>query len=160
MTGRGIEAEADWATLDTPETYLGHLRAERFASEAVFDRRHAYAVPDRLPPSTWALRGEWTIGPDRVALDRAGGGIVVRFQARDAHLVMGPAAGRPIPFRVVLDGQPPGASHGADVDADGDGRLGDGRLYGLIRQRGAVRRRTVEITFLEPGATAYALTFG
>jgi thiol-disulfide isomerase/thioredoxin len=162
VEGLGVEAEADWAHLDTPETYLGYHRAERFASPhgAKFDERRAYALPERLRPNTWALAGEWTAGRESVALDRAGGGIAFRFEARDAHLVMASVTREPIPFRVLLDGERPGASHGVDVDADGNGLLEDGRLYQLVRQREAVHQRTVEITFLEPGAEAYAFTFG
>ncbi|MEO8185570.1 MAG: thioredoxin, partial [Deltaproteobacteria bacterium] len=51
-------------------------------------------------------------------------------------------------------------SHGEDVDEDGNGLLGDGRLYQLVREHDAVRERTLEITFLEPGAEAYVFTFG
>ena len=108
----------------------------------------------------WALTGEWTIGLENVALDQAGGSIAIRFQARDAHLVLSPGGREPIPFRVLLDGQAPGSAHGADVDEDGNGLLRDGRLYQLVRQPGAIHERTLEITFLEPGAEAYAFTFG
>ena len=93
-------------------------------------------------------------------LDQAGGSIAFRFHARDAHLVMSPGAREAIPFRVLLDGEAPGPSHGVDVDEDGNGVLRDGRLYQLVRQHDAVRQRTLEITFLEPGAEAYAFTFG
>jgi thiol-disulfide isomerase/thioredoxin len=148
VEGLGVEAEADWDHLRTPETYLGHARGERFAS------------PDRLPVNHWALAGEWTIGLENATLDQAGGSIVFRFDARDAHLVLSHAVGEPIPFRVLLDGEAPGPSHGVDVDEDGNGLLRDGRLYQLVRQSDAVRERTLEITFLEPGAEAYAFTFG
>ena len=93
-------------------------------------------------------------------LDQAGGSIAFRFHARDAHLVLSRGAREPIPFRVLLDGEPPGPSHGVDVDEDGNGVLRDGRMYQLVRQHDAVRERTLEITFLEPGAEAYAFTFG
>ena len=93
-------------------------------------------------------------------LDRAGGSITCRFHARDAQLVLSPGTRGPIPFRVLLDGEPPGPSHGVDVDEDGTGLLVDGRMYQLVRQHDAVRARTLEITFLEPGAEAYAFTFG
>src|SRR5215208_1312618 len=158
----GVEAEADWDHLQTPETYLGHGRGGRFASPegGAFDERRAYELPERLPLNHWALAGEWTIGRENVVLDRAGGSIAYRFHARDAHLVLSPGARGPIPFRVLLDGEAPGASHGVDVDDDGNGLLRDGRLYQLVRERDAVRERTLEITFLEPGAEAYAFTFG
>ncbi len=148
VEGLGVEADADWDQLRTPETYLGHARGEPPAS------------PDRLPLNRWALAGEWTVGPESIALDRAGGSIVYRFHARDAHLVLSPGARGPIPFRVRLDGEAPGTSHGVDVNEDGNGLLREGRMYQLVRQHDMVRERTLEITFLEPGAEAYAFTFG
>ena len=144
----GVEAQADWDHLYTPETYLGFARSERSASR------------DALRLSHWALAGEWTIGAESVALNEAGGSIAFRFHARDAHLVLSRGAPTPIPFRVLIDGEAPGPSHGVDIDEDGGGVLGDGRMYQLIRQHEAVRDRTLEITFLEPGAEAYAFTFG
>ena len=162
VEGLGVEAEADWDHLRTPETYLGYGRSERFASPdgAAFDERRAYELPERLRLNHWALGGEWTIGRENVVLDQAGGSIAYRFHARDAHLVLSPGAREPIPFRVLLDGEAPGPSHGVDVDEDGNGLLRDGRLYQLVREHDAVRERTLEITFLEPGAEAYAFTFG
>ena len=161
VEGRGVEAEADWDHLRTLETYLGDGRGERFASPGgtTFERR-TYELPERLRLNHWALAGEWTIGQEKVVLDRTGGSIAYRFHARDAHVVLTPGASGPIPFRVHLDGEAPGPSHGADVNEDGNGLLRDGRLYQLVRQHNMVRERTLEITFLEPGAQAYAFTFG
>jgi thiol-disulfide isomerase/thioredoxin len=162
VEGLGVEAEADWDDLRTPEAYLGIERSEHFASPhgAAFDERRAYELPERLPFSHWALHGEWTIGRENVVLDRAGGSIAYRFHARDAHLVLSPGAHEPIPFRVRLDGEAPGLSHGVDVNEDGNGVLRAGRMYQLVREHDRVRERTVEVTFLEPGAEAYAFTFG
>jgi thiol-disulfide isomerase/thioredoxin len=162
VEGLGVEAEADWDHLRTPETYLGYGRGERFASPegATLDERRAYELPERLRLNHWALVGEWTIGRENVVLDEAGGSIAYRFHARDAHLVLSPGTREPIPFRVLLDGQAPGPSHGVDVDEDGNGLVRDGRLYQLVREHDAVRERTLEITFLEPGAEAYVFTFG
>ncbi|MEV1156082.1 redoxin domain-containing protein [Micromonospora chokoriensis] len=162
VNGVGPEAEADWDNLRTPETYLGFSRGEHFASPngPALDERRAYHLPERLGLNQWALAGDWTIGAESVAVDQAGGSIAFRFHARDAHLVLAPAPGRSIPFRVLLDGEAPGPSHGVDVDAEGNGVLQDGRLYQLVRQDDAVRERTLEITFAEPGAAAYAFTFG
>ncbi|MFF5178248.1 redoxin family protein [Micromonospora sp. NPDC000316] len=162
VEGVGVEAAADWDQLRTPETYLGFGRGEHFASPngAALDERRAYDLPDSLRLNHWALAGEWTIAPEKAVLGQAGGGIAFRFHARDAHLVLAPGAAEPIPFRVLLDGEPPGPSHGVDVDEDGNGVLRDGRLYQLVRQPDAVRERTLEITFGAPGAEAYAFTFG
>jgi thiol-disulfide isomerase/thioredoxin len=162
VEGLGVEAEADWDNLRTPETYLGYERSEQFASPdgAAFDERRAYELPERLHFNHWALAGEWTIGRENVVLDKAGGSIAYRFHARDAHLVLSPGAREPIRFRVLLDGEAPGPSHGVDVDEDGNGLLRDGRLYQLVREHDGVRERTLEIALLEPGAEAYAFTFG
>jgi thiol-disulfide isomerase/thioredoxin len=162
VEGIGVEAEADWNNLRSPETYLGYVRSERFASagSAAFGERHAYELAEDLRFNHWALTGEWTIGPENVVLEQAGGNIAYRYHARDAHLVLSPGARGPIPFRVLLDGEAPGHSHGVDVDENGNGVLRDGRLYQLVREPDAVRERTLEITFLETGAEAYVFTFG
>jgi thiol-disulfide isomerase/thioredoxin len=161
VEGVGVEAEADWDHLRTPETYLGYERAAQFAFPvgAVFDKSSAYQLPERLPLNQWALAGVWTIGPESV-VGQAGSSIAYRFHARDAHLVLSTEVREAIPFRVLVDGEAPGLSHGVDVDEDGNGSLLDGRMYQLVRQHGEVRERTVEITFLEPGAEAYVFTFG
>ena len=162
VQGRGVEAEADWDHLDTPETYLGYARGGQFASPgaAAFDERRAYELPERQRLNRWALAGEWTIGREKVRLDEAGGSIVCRFHARDAHLVLSGGGREPIRFRVLLDGGAPGPSHGLDVDRDGHGLLEAGRMYQLVREHDTVRQRTLEIMFLEPGAEAYVFTFG
>jgi thiol-disulfide isomerase/thioredoxin len=162
VEGVGVEAEADWDHLRTPETYLGYGRGDQFASPdgATFDQRRTYQLPEHLHLNHWALAGEWTIGRESVVLDQAGGTIAYRFRARDAHLVLSSGARAPIPFRVLLDGQALGRSHGVDVDEDGNGVLRDGRLYQLIRAHDTVQERTLEITFLEPGTEAYVFTFG
>jgi Thioredoxin like C-terminal domain len=108
----------------------------------------------------WALDGEWMVGRESIVAEEAGARIAYRFSARDAHLVLSRPTLEPIPFRVHLDGDAPGASHGTDVDEEGIGVLGDGRLYQLVRQQGEVRERTLTITFLTPGAAAYVFTFG
>jgi hypothetical protein len=162
VEGRGVEAAADWNHLRTPETYLGYGRSDRFSSPngVSFDKRRAYELPDSLRVNHWALHGYWTIGAESAVLDQAGGSIAYRFHARDVHLVLSPGSRSPMPFRVLLDGRAPGPSHGVDVDADGTGVLRDGRMYQLVRQHDAVLDRTLEITFFEPGAKAYAFTFG
>jgi thiol-disulfide isomerase/thioredoxin len=162
VEGVGVEAEADWDHLRTPETYLGYGRGDQFASPdgATFDQRRTYQLPEHLHLNHWALAGEWTIGRESVVLDQAGGTIAYRLRARDAHLVLSSGAREPIGFRVLLDGQAPGPSHGVDVDEDGNGVLAEGRLYQLVRAHDAVRDRTLEIAFWEPGAEAYVFTFG
>jgi hypothetical protein len=130
------------------------------AAQADLDLRARIAATRWPDSETVEDDSQWTIGPENVVLDQAGGSIAHRFHARDAHLVMSPGAGEPIPFRVHLDGEAPGPSHGVDLDEDGNDSLQDGRMYQLVRQHGAARERTLEITFLEPGAEAYAFTVG
>jgi thiol-disulfide isomerase/thioredoxin len=162
VEGVGVEAEADWVNLRTPETYLGYQRGQYFASPggAAFGERRTYEIPTGLPGNHWALSGDWTIEPERVVLNGPGGTIAYRFHARDAHLVLSRSASEQISFRVLIDGEPPGPSHGVDVDEDGSGVLREGRLYQLVRQHNTVRERTLEITFSAAGAEAYAFTFG
>jgi thiol-disulfide isomerase/thioredoxin len=162
VEGVGVEAEADWDNLRTPETYLGYWRGGRFASPGgvELDERRTYELPRNLQRGSWALAGDWTVGRENVVCEEAGGSIAFRFHARDAHLVLGPAPAEPIPFRVSLDVEAPGASHGVDVDEDGNGVLREGRMYQLVRQHDGVRDRTLEITFLAPGAEGYSFTFG
>jgi thiol-disulfide isomerase/thioredoxin len=158
-----IEAAADWASLKSPETYLGYDRAENFAStdRPAPDDRRTYATPPELNLNHWALSGDWTAGSESAVGHDAGGRLAIRFHARDLHLVMGPAAtGASVRFRVLLDGDPPGESHGLDVDGDGTGIVSWPRLFQLVRQRGPVREHTFEIEFLDPGIAVYVFTFG
>jgi hypothetical protein len=158
-----VEAAADWASLWSPENYLGYQRTENFASSdgAVLDTPQVYAVPERLRLNHWDLAGDWTVKPQAIVLNQAEGQITYRFHARDLHLVMGPPAqGTPVRFHVRIDGQPPGAAHGTDIDDQGNGTVTEPRLYQLIRQPGPISERTFEVTFLDPGVQAYAFTFG
>ena len=120
-----------------------------------------YEAPPRLRLNQWALSGDWTVRKDAAALDKPDGRVVYRFQARDLHVVMGPAAaGSPVRFRMRIDGQPPGAARGGDVDEQGGGALAEQRLYQLVRQPGPIADRQFEIEFLDAGAEAFAFTFG
>jgi cytochrome c biogenesis protein CcdA/thiol-disulfide isomerase/thioredoxin len=158
----GTQAAADRKDILSPETYIGYDRAERFVSPGgqTQDEPHLYeAGAGRL--NDWSLSGTWTIGADDAVLDRPDGAVAYRFHARDVHLVLGPAPdGRPVRFRVTIDGKPPGDDHGADVGADGSGVVTENRLYQLVRQKGAVTDRVFSVRFLDPGVRAYAFTFG
>jgi thiol-disulfide isomerase/thioredoxin len=163
VADEGFEAQADWQTLGSPETYLGYQQAQNFVSAdgAEFDEPHDFAVPDRLERNQWALAGNWTFGPGASVLNEADGRLVFRFHARDVNLVMGPPeGGSSIPFRVTVDGEPPDDAHGLDVDERGNGTLDRPRLHQLIRKPRSITDRTFEITFLAPGAEAYCFTFG
>lgn len=159
----GAEAAADGATLKSPETYVGYERSESFASVggAVLDKRHVYGAPPNLDLNEWALVGDWTVGMDSAVVNGANGQLVYRFHARDVNLIMGPSAGgSSVPFRVLIDGRPPGAAHGSDVDEQGHGTVTEPRMYQLIRQSGPIADREFEIQFLEPGVAAFDFTFG
>jgi thiol-disulfide isomerase/thioredoxin len=163
VDAQGAAAPADWASLRSAETYTGYERTRNFASPGGIrpGRPHDYTAPAELRLNQWALAGDWTVEVQAVRLGAAGGQITCRFQARDLNLVMGPAApGTPISFRVLLDGQPPGPDHGTDVDEHGSGTLSEHRLHQLVRQHAPIKERTFELVFPEPGAEAYAFTFG
>ncbi len=159
----GVEMPADASALRSQETYVGYARAENFASPggARPDQSKEYAAPARPTLNEWGLAGNWKVGEEQATLEQASGKIVYRFHARDLHLVLGPAPdGKPVRFRVTIDGKAPGASHGTDVAADGSGTVTGQRLYQLVRQQGDVTDRTFAIEFLDPGVQAYAFTFG
>jgi thiol-disulfide isomerase/thioredoxin len=163
VDARGIEAAADWGSLKSPENYVGYERTQNFASPggAVLDQPRMYQLPAMLRRNEWALSGDWTVKKETAALNKANGSIAYRFHARDLHLVMGPAApGTSVRFRVLIDGQPPGAAHGIDVDEQGNGTVTEQRLYGLIRQPKPIADRQFEIELLSPGVEAFAFTFG
>jgi len=163
VEARGIEAAADWASLRSAESYVGHERAQNFASPggAALDKPRIYQVPAMLRLNEWALSGEWTVRKEAAVLNKPNGGIAYRFHARDLHLVMGPSApGTSVRFRVRIDGQPPGAAHGIDVDEQGNGTVAEQRLYQLIRQPKPIADRQFEIEFLGSGVEAFAFTFG
>jgi len=163
VDAHGAEVAADWGHLKSGENYVGYERTENFASPggAPSGGRRVYAAPAAMRLNQWALVGDWTVERGAVALNKAPGRIAYRFHARDLHLVMGPPdRGKPVRFRVLIDGKPPGAAHGVDVDAEGGGTAADQRLYQLIRQPGPIADREFEIQFLDPDVEAFAFTFG
>ena len=163
VSGTGVEAEANWAHLGSPEAYIGYDKAENFRSPGGLrsDRPASYAAASDLDLNSWDLTGKWSVGREYATMDGAAGAIRFRFHARDAHLVMGGAPdGRPVRFRVTIDGAAPGAHHGTDVDAAGWGEVREDRLYQLVRQRGRIEDRTVTVEFSRPGVRAYVFTFG
>jgi hypothetical protein len=163
LPAAGVEAAADLDQDLSGETYIGYRRAAGFSSPGGFApaQERFYGVPRSLRLNEWALAGTWTVDAEKAVLGVAPGKIEFRFSARDLHLVLGPdAAGKPMRFRVTLDGAAPGANHGVDIDAEGSGVVREQRLYQLIRQSGSVAEHTFSIEFLDPGVQAYAFTFG
>jgi len=159
----GVELAASWSDLQSPENYVGYERTDHFASPggAELDRRRLYAIPPRLALNEWALAGEWTMGRQGTVLSSPSGRIAYRFHARDLHFVMGPPQpGISIRFRIQVDGHPPGAAHGLDVDYGGNGTVVEQRLYQLIRQPKPIVDRLFEIEFLDTGVETFAFTFG
>ncbi|MGF0239706.1 cytochrome c biogenesis protein DipZ [Rhodococcus sp. IEGM1300] len=160
---KGVQQAPDMSEVQSPETYVGFQRAEHFVPETglVPDKESAYTPPAQLALNDWSLGGQWKVGSERAISGTAASRIVYRFHARDLHLVLGPGAdGKPVRFKVLIDGKAPGDAHGMDVSADGSGSVTEQRLYQLVRQPGDVTDRTFSIEFLDPGVSAYAFTFG
>lgn len=146
----GVETQADWGSIQSPETYLGADRGENRVSS-----------PAKLRLNQWALGGDWKVGRQAAVLEEADGRLTYRFHARDLNLVMGPGAGgKAVRFRVLIDGKAPGAAHGLDVDDQGNGAVAEPRMYQLIRQPGPVAERQFEIQFLDPKVEVFVFTFG
>jgi cytochrome c biogenesis protein CcdA/thiol-disulfide isomerase/thioredoxin len=163
IAASGAEAASDLQAVQSPETYIGYIRAKNFASPGGFseDDAQLYRAPARLELNEWALTGRWKDEGQIATLLSSTGGIVYRFHARDLHLVLGPRSdGKPVRFRITLDGKPPGADHGEDCDENGFGTVTESRLYQLIRQKSGVRDRVFRIEFFTPGVQAFAFTFG
>jgi len=162
-TPEGFEVQADWTNLRSPESYLGYAQGRNLASRSgsAIGVPSTYSIPEKLMLNQWALSGDWTIESGASVLNGNEGRLAFRFHARDVHLVMGPPAhGISVPFRVSVDGDPPGEAHGLDIDEDGNGTVSQQRLYQLIRQRGSITDRTFEVSFGAAGAEAYCFTFG
>jgi thiol-disulfide isomerase/thioredoxin len=163
VNAQGLEVDADWGDLKSPETYAGYDRTVGFSSPggAARNKSSIYALPADLKLNHWAISGDWTLKKESAISNRTNGRVAFRFHARDLHIVMGPAApGTSIQYRVLLDGKPPGAAHGGDVDKEGIGTLTQQRLYQLIRQSKPIADRQFEIEFQEPGAEVFCFTFG
>jgi thiol-disulfide isomerase/thioredoxin len=162
VADEGVEAQADWASLGSPETYLGFQQGHNFASPGgvALDAPRDYSLPDELPLNAWALSGAWTVERRASVANGTGAGLAFRFRARDVNLVLRSRDGAPVPFEVLVDGEKPGAAHGVDADEDGRGTLGMPRLYQLVRRQPPFDDATFEITFHEPGVEAYVFTFG
>ncbi|WP_322049516.1 cytochrome c biogenesis protein DipZ [Paraburkholderia sp. J67] len=159
----GVQVQADNADMRSPETYIGFERAKGFASPGgvAQDRARDYRAPSSPDLNQWGLAGQWNVSAEHATLAKPGGEIVYRFHARDLHLVLGPQPdGKPVRFRVTVDGKAPGDAHGSDVAQDGTGTVTGQRLYQLVRQPGDVADHTFAIQFLDPGVQAFAFTFG
>jgi len=163
VNATGTEAAPDFQNVLSPETYLGFQRARNFISPGGFVRggiKHYTLDAPRL--NEWGLRGQWMVNEEHASLKSSQGGISFRFHARDLHLVLGPAAdGKPVRFKVTIDGAAPGAAHGVDINSQGEGIVQEERLYQLIRQSSdAIGEHLFDIEFFDPGVAAYAFTFG
>jgi thiol-disulfide isomerase/thioredoxin len=157
----GASAAADFASIRSPETYVGIRRARSFASPGgLRPGINDYRLPSDFKLNDWGFEGRWNVEPQRSIVQAPRGKIAFRFRARDLHLVLGSATGKPVRFRVLLDGQAPGADRGMDIDGSGAGLVSNQRLYQLVRQKDPTRERLFTIEFLDPGAEAYAFTFG
>jgi len=163
VSGVGIEAPPDWKDERSPETYVGYGQAQNFASPGglVKDSAAIYSLPAKLYLNQWGLAGSWNVNSESAVLQSAPGKVAFRFHSRDLHLVLAPTAeGKPVHFRVTLDGAAPGENHGVDIAPDGSGQIREPRLYQLIRQKDSIVDRTFEIEFLDPGVHVLDFTFG
>jgi thiol-disulfide isomerase/thioredoxin len=160
--GQGAEAPPS-EDVRSPEVYMGYARAEAFASpeRVAEDALKTYSLPMKPSLNRWGLGGSWNVGRESAVLQEGGGKVAFRFHSRDVHMVLAPSKdGKPVRFKVRLDGASPGEDHGVDSDADGAGEIHQPRMYQLIRQKGPIRDETFEIEFLDSGVQGFSFTFG
>ncbi|MDA8095220.1 MAG: cytochrome c biogenesis protein DipZ [Betaproteobacteria bacterium] len=149
-----------YALGQTPETYLGYARAERFGGEERVrtDAPGMYHFPGFLPVDEWALHGKWTVERQKIVANGRGAAIRLNFYARKVFLVLGTATGKPVRVTLLLNGKPVGANAGAGAPG-GTVVVTRDNLYELIDQKTS-KNSLLEIRAQSPGVEAYAFTFG
>jgi thiol-disulfide isomerase/thioredoxin len=161
--GQGTQAAPAREAALSPETYVGAAEAANFvpAGGLVPGRTQDFPAAPALRLNEWSLTGPWRVEDEYALAARPGARLSYRFRARDLHLVLGGGTPQaPLRFVVRIDGKPPGPDHGSDVDDQGHGIIDGHRLYQLVRQQASGGERLFDIEFLDPGAQAYAFTFG
>lgn len=156
----GMAEQAVFSDNQTPETYLGYARAERFdsAEPMVRDQVASYHLNPLLARNRWALSGKWHVGPHKITAQGPGSTLTLHFYGRKVFLVMGTASGKPVTATVTLNNRPLGKNAGVDVKDDTVTVTGD-TLYNLIDQH-RLQAGMLTITSHDGGLEAYAFTFG
>lgn len=140
----------------TPETYLGYERAERYANAEQFvqNKPISYDLRQNLNPDQWSLGGEWQINNESSQSMTANTMLRLNFSAREVYLVMSGPPGAMI--HVAVDGlAEPG---GSDVQ-QGNVRLDGARLYKIVSAASHLKNGMLSLTF-PAGVTVNAFTFG
>jgi cytochrome c biogenesis protein CcdA/thiol-disulfide isomerase/thioredoxin len=151
-------APAGFVDNQTPETYVGTGRQERFLSveRAKEGVTRQYSFPAWVPLHTFAADGQWTFQKE-FAQTGADARLQLHFKARDVYLVM--SSGRAAPVDVQLRDVTPPNNRSEEVNAQGQIMVGQSRLYHLV-QLDKGQEGTVELRFSQPGVKVYAFTFG
>ncbi len=145
----------------TPETYLGYERGERFANADQFKANQPvdYKLANDVPEHTWSLGGKWQIG-DLESVSKSDDAVLrISASAKEIYLVMSGPTDRPVTLK--LNGKQVTATNGGDNDvaANGDVLLTSARLYRLIKLPEFTRGSVLDIT-VPKDTTVNAFTFG
>lgn len=151
-----VKPEETYSIVQTPETYLGYLRARSFASPEIVKPGQAitYSYPDALSQDSWALKGKWIINADNIVAAEAGATIKLHFYAGKVYAVMGVEnADVPVKLSVTTN---------SDIQKNPLTKsfiVSRNQLYTLVelKQEG---EGTVELTATRPGLEMYTFTFG
>jgi Thioredoxin like C-terminal domain len=143
---------------ETPESYLGLARLERFASnEKAVAGARTYSFPKTLGQDQIAYQGPWTLSA-QAAKPGQGSALELRFSADKVYLVIGPGhSGDRI--GLTLDGKPLVETAGADVKGS-NVVLDAVRLYNLVDLKGKPGSHRLRLKFKDAGTAVYAFTFG
>ncbi len=137
----------------TPETYLGTSRADRYVGTPALSRGGTYTPAATLKTDQWTLGGDWDVSGESLTAAADGATLTLRFSGRQVFLVMDGPPGSAV--TVELDG----LTAGMDVDASGKVTIDGARLYRLVRAEAPASGSTLRLTFSR-GVSANAFTFG
>lgn len=159
MPAQAKEVEQNYSTSQTPETYLGYERAERFSSDSavVRDKAANYVYPEEVTQNNWALQGRWIIYPDKIVSQSSGASIKLHYDAKKVYAVMG-IKNKPVMVKVWVNGQPIAGETGSDVKA-GLVEVKENRLFSLINAK-KEEEGVIELVATSPGLELYTFTFG
>ncbi len=158
ISQKGGLSESDLRRVQSPETYFGAERNDRFGNGLLWSEgEQTLAIPSTLKQNAFYLSGTWNIHPEYATNKTAGAYIKYIYNARSVYFVA--SAETAIKIKVTRDGKPLGDARGEDVNGSGEVVIQKNGLYKLVEDAD-YGMHTLEIFIENPGLQAYTFTFG